>query len=314
MADPAPLQPDLPFDLEGPEPPATPPRPAPKSSDPPAEVPASRPAWRPAVVEEPPPPLTQQLLERLRKLPWSRWRALGRRAIGISGGIGAIGARKVRLGGAIGASKVRLGVAVAGSAIQRGAPYAATLARKVAKAGLVRAALRLGGTAVHVAGFPGVVTRTALQFTVVHRAGLTVESVTYFEAGDPAGYLIYQAPPDLTTGVAVTFVPTVILAGLAILCLAPALAPRAVLHLHPTLLTWLQIWLGLAFAAHALPNHEEVAPLAGQARTGVGQAEPLALLTILPTQLIAWITAFGGLAPAAVGMLAILWVSGVVFH
>lgn len=303
MPDPAPLQPDLPFDLEAPKPAARPLQPASGSPAPPPDQPPVTQAWRPALVEELPPPLTQQLIERLRRLPWSRWRAVAARSIGRSARLGAFGARTVRLG-----------AAAAGTVVARGAPYAATLARRSARAGLLEAVLRLGGTAVHLAGFPGVVTRTAIQFSIVHRAGLSVESVTYFEARDPAGYVVYQAPADLGTGVAVAFGPTAIIVGLAVLCLAPALAPRAALHLHPTLLTWFQLWLGLAFAAHALPTHEETAPLADQARAGVGQAEPLALVVVIPAQLMAWTTAFGGLAPAAVGIAVALWASGAIFH
>lgn len=302
MGEPAPLQPDLPFDLS---PAASTPvsRPAAESATPPPDEPPITQAWRPALVEELPPPLTQQLLGRLRGLPWSRWRALGRRAIGRGSRIGAIGARILRLG-----------AAAAGSTLAKGAPYAVTLARKTARAGLPQAALRMGAVAVHVVGFPAVVTRTAIQLTAIHRAGLTIETVTYFEVRDPAGYVVYQAPANLGTGVAVAFLPTLILAVLAILCLAPALTPRTILHLHYSLLTWIQIWLGLGFAAHALPTHEEAGPLAEQARTGVGQAEPLALLTVGPAQLVAWVTAFGGLVPAALGIVVIWSLSGALFH
>src|SRR2546428_8588352 len=122
MGDPAPLQPELPFDLEAPAPVARSPKPADEASTP---VPGDRPsppAWRPTVVEAPAAPLTQ-ILDRVRAFPWARWRALAGRALGGSLGIGAVGARALR-GGA----------AVAGTLIVRGAPYAATLARNLARA------------------------------------------------------------------------------------------------------------------------------------------------------------------------------------
>jgi len=306
MGEPAPLQPDLPFDLEAAAnaSPATPPQPpVADSSVAPAEPVSVRPAWRPAVVEDPGPPLSQQLLDRIRALPWSRWRGTGARALGAGGGATAILARFLRVA-----------VAAGGSGLARFAPYAAALARNTARAGLVRAALRWSAIAVHAAGFPGVVLRTAVQFSVVHRAGLTVESVTYFEAQDPAGYVVYEAPKDLGTGLAVAYLPTVVLLLLSLLCLAPALTPRAVLHLHPGLLTWLQIWTGLAFATHAMPTHEEAAPLAEQARVGVAKAEPLALIAVVPAQLIAWISRFGGLAPALLGAALAIWLSGLIFR
>jgi hypothetical protein len=223
--------------------------------------------------------------------------------LGGSRGIGALAARALRAG-----------ASVAGTVIVRGAPYAIALARNIAHAGLVKAALRMAALAIHVAGFPAVVTRTAIQLTVVHRAGLEVESVTYFETRDPAGYVIYQAPAELRTGLAAAFVPTLVLAALAILCLAPALTPRFILHLHPTALTWLEIWLGLGFAAHAVPTHDEAAPLAEQARAGLGKADPLALLTVIPAYLVAWLTRFGAVPPAALGIAGALWASRAIFH
>jgi hypothetical protein len=301
MASQAPLQPELPFDLgiDQPPVPAAPPSPAPSQDD--AILKPA--AWQP-VVEEPGPPISRQLLDRLRALPWARWGAVGQQALKRGGNSGTTG----------GAHLLRLATAAAGAAVARGAPYAATLARKTARTGLVRAGLRLGALAVHGGGFPAVVTRTAIQLTVIHRAGLRIESVTYFEAGDPAGYVVYQAPTKLSVALSIAFVPAFVLAALAVLCLAPTITPRGILHQHAGLLAWLEIWLGLGFAAHALPTHEEAEPLADQARAGVGQAEPLALVTIVPALLVAWVTRFGGLPPAVIGILSALWASGLVFR
>src|SRR6266849_2772303 len=276
MGEPAPLQPDLPFDLEPPALAPRSPKPAETAATPVPTGRPSQPAWRPAVVEPAGPPLTQRILGRVRGLPWARWRALAGRALGGGRGIGAVAARALGAGGS-----------VAGTLIVRSAPYAIALARNIARAGLVKAALRMAALAIHVAGFPAVVTRTAIQLTVVHRAGLEVESVTYFETRDPAGYVVYQAP---------------------------ALTPRFILHLHPNALTWLEIWLGLGFAAHALPTNDEAAPLAEQARAGLGKADPLALLTVMPSYLLAWLTRFGAVPPAALGIAGALWASRAIFH
>jgi hypothetical protein len=301
MASQAPLQPELPFDLgiDQTTTPLAPPSPA-SSQDDSILKPA---AWQP-VTEEPGPALSRQLLDRLRGLPWARWGELGQRALKRGGNSGATGGSRL----------IRLATAAAGTAVAHGAPYAATLARKTARTGLVRAGLRLGALAVHAGGFPAVVTRTAIQFSVIHRAGLRIESVTYFEVADPAGYVVYQAPTKLSAALSIAFVPALILAALAVLCLAPTITPRAILHQHAGLLTWLEVWLGLGFAAHALPTHEEAEPLADQARAGVGQAEPLALVAIVPALLVAWVTRFGGLPPAVIGILAGLWASGLVFR
>ena len=103
-------------------------------------------------------------------------------------------------------------------------------------------------------------------------------------------------------------------AVLAVICLAQALTPRAILDLPPTWVTWLQIWLGLAFAAHGLPAYEEAGPVAEQARVGVVKADPVAVFWVIPAQIAAVLTRFGGILPAIVGGLACWWLAADLIH
>jgi hypothetical protein len=283
-----PIQEDLPLDLPGGPHPTGTPSPQPLL-----------PAW-----QQPAPPagpsLAEQVWTRLRALPWAQWRKQATPVI-------RSGAQQLR--GAVEQSANQAG-SVARAAISRGAPYTLKLARATAGTGLVPGILLWAARIVHVLGLPAVVVRSAVQVLLVHRSGLAIEEVTFFRFDDPAAYTVYEAPGQLGLAAAIAFVPTLVNVVLAVICLAPALAPRMVLHLPVTWLTLVQIWLGLAFAAHALPIYEEAGPLAEQARVGVGRAQPGALVLVAPAYLVAWVTRFGGLLPALLSSLAIWWLAG----
>lgn len=282
-----PIQEDLPLDLSSP--------PGPAGGSGPEPEP---PAWkRPAA--PPGPSLYEQVFARIRSLPWARWRAQA--APVLQGGARQLG------------SVVKVGANQAGTvarvAITRGAPYTVKLAKATATTGLVPGAALWAARIVHVAGLPAVVMRAAVQVLIVHRSGLAIDEAVFFRLDDPAAYTVYEAPPQLGLAAAIAFGPTLVALVLALVCLAPALAPRSLLHLPTTWLTGVEIWLGLAFGAHALPIYEEAGPLAEQARVGVGKADPAALLLVLPTHAVAWITRFGGLLPALLGGLAVWWLA-----
>ena len=285
---PEPIQEDLPFDA-----PATPPA----SNDTPAWM-ASRPR------AEVPPSVFEQLLTRLRAIPWARWRAAA--APVLKSGAGQLGS--------VAKVAVTRGGGVARVAVKRGAPYTVRLAKATARISMIRAFPLLIARTIHLFGFPAVVLRTSIQFTIAHRAGLAIDEVTYFHVDDPAGYTVYEAPPWLGTAIAIAYVPTLVLLILSVVCLAPALAPRTVLHLPTTWVTGMQLWLGLAFAAHALPSYEEAGPVAEQARVGVVKADPVSVFWMIPAQIVALITRFGGILPAILGVLACWWLATAIFH
>ena len=292
-----PIQEDLPLEL-----PSTPPgaRPRPSGTPPPANL---------------PPSLLEQFWKRLRSLPWARWRA--RAAPVLKSGaeqVGAVAKVAVTRGSAVARVAATHGGTVARVAVRRGAPYTVKLAKATAQIRLIRAFPLLIARTIHLFGYPAVVLRTVIQFTIAHRAGLAIDEVIYFRIDDPAGYTVYEAPPRLGTAIAIAYVPTLILALLSVICLAPALTPRVVLHLPPTWITWVQLWLGVAFAAHALPSYEEAGPVAEQARIGVVKADPVSVFWVIPAQIVAVLTRFGGILPAIAGVLACWWLAGSLLH
>jgi hypothetical protein len=282
-----PIQEDLPLDLT--LPPARPTTPARSAVQPGGELPAS---------------VLEQVLTRLRTLPWARWRAQATPV--LRSGAGQLGtAAKVA---------VTRSSTVARVAVKRGTPYALQLAKGTARISFIRAFPLLVARTIHLFGFPAVAMRTAIQFTIAHRAGLAIDEVVYFRVDDPAGYTVYEAPPKLGTAFAITYVPTLALAILSVLCLAPALTPRVVLHLPITWVTWVQLWLGLAFASHMLPAYEEAGPVAEQARVGVVKADPVSVFWVIPAQIVALLTRLGGILPAVVGVAACWWLASSIFR
>ena len=292
-----PIQEDLPLDISGSKPTGHLPDPTSVTPDLPT-LRAAQPRG------ELPPSLFEQILKRLRALPWARWRAQA--APVIRSGAGQLGS--------VAKVAVTRSSTVARVAVKRGTPYAVQLAKGTARITFIRAFPLLIARTIHLFGFPAVVMRTAIQFTIAHRSGLAIDEVTYFRVDDPAGYTVYEAPSRLGTAIAIAYLPTLVLAILAVLCLAPALTPRAVLHLPLSWVTWVQLWLGLAFAAHMLPSYEEAGPVAEQARVGVVKADPVSVFWVIPAQIVSILTRWGGILPAFVGVLACWWLAGALFR
>ena len=282
-----PIQEDLPLDLT--QSPAKPPAPR-------------RPVLQPG--GDLPPSLVEQVLARLRAIPWARMRAKAAPVL-------RTGAEQL---GSAAKVAVTRGSTVAWVAVKRGTPYAVQLAKGTARISFIRALPLLIARTIHLFGFPAVVVRTALQFTIAHRAGLAIDEVVYFRVDDPAGYTVYEAPPKLGTALAITYLPTLVLAILSVFCLAPALTPRVVLHLPTTWVTWVQLWLGLSFASHMLPSYEEAGPVAEQARVGVVKADPVSVFWVIPAQIVALVTRLGGILPAVVGVAACWWLASSIFR
>jgi len=282
-----PIQEDLPLDLtpSPAKPPATP-RPVRQSGG------------------ELPPSLVEQVLARLRAIPWARMRA-------TAAPILRTGAEQ--LGTAAKVAVIRSST-VARVAVKRGTPYALQLAKGTARISFIRALPLLIARTIHLFGFPAVVVRAAIQFTIAHRSGLAIDEVVYFRVDDPAAYTVYEAPPKLGTAIAITYLPTLLLAFFSVICLAPALTPRAVLHLPITWVTWVQLWLGLSFASHMLPSYEEAGPVAEQARVGVVKADPVSVFWVIPAQIVALVTRLGGIPPAVVGVAACWWLASSIFR
>jgi len=282
-----PIQEDLPLDL--------------------TQSPGKSPAPQRPIVQpggELPPSLFEQVLARLRAIPWAGLRAKAAPVL-------RTGAEQ--LGTAAKVAVIRSST-VARVAVKRGTPYALQLAKGTARISFIRAFPLLIARTIHLFGFPAVVLRTAIQFTIAHRSGLTIDEVVYFRVDDPAAYTVYEAPPKLGTAIAITYLPTLLLAILSVICLAPTLTPRAVLHLPITWVTWVQLWLGLSFASHMLPSYDEAGPVAEQARVGVVKADPVSVFWVIPAQIVALLTRLGGIVPAVVGVAACWWLASSIFR
>ena len=273
----------------------------PIQQDLPLEVPSSRPPSAPAGPI--PPSLYEKAWQWLRALPWQRWREQATPVM-------RAGATQVGKGMRVGAGQVSEAMRVA---VTRGTPYTVRLAKATANLRLVQAAALTVAKAIHVAGFPAVVMRTTIQLVIAHRAGLAIEEATFFRVEDPAGYIVYEAPARLSTAVAVAWLPGLAMALLSLVCLIPALVPHRILMLPTTWLTVLEIWLGLAFAAHVFPAYEEAGPLAEQARVGLRSADPIAVLSFVPAWAIGQLTKTGGVLPAVVGGLVLWWLARALF-
>ena len=54
--------------------------------------------------------------------------------------------------------------------------------------------------------------------------------------------------------------------------------------------------------------------MAEQARVGGVKADPVSVFWMIPAQIVALITRFGGILPAILGVLACWWLATAIFH
>src|SRR2546430_5861042 len=168
------------------------------------------PTIRPAQPDpERPPSLFEQFGAAVRALPRAGGGAPGAPILRSGAqGIGGVARVAVSRGGSVAKIAASRGGSVARVAVKRGAPYALQLAKATAQISLIRAFPLLIARTIHLFGFPAVGVRTAIQYSIAHRAGLAIDEVKYFRVDDPAGYTVYEAPSRLSTALAFTFVPT----------------------------------------------------------------------------------------------------------
>lgn len=109
----------------------------------------------------------------------------------------------------------------------------------------------MGGMLRGILSFPGVIVHELAHAVACRLCGVRVVKVCYFRLGNPAGYVLHEAPraawQHVLIGVGPFFLNTLLAAAIGVYCLTDgqrALSPRQ-LALY---------WLGITIAMHAFPS------------------------------------------------------------
>ena len=116
------------------------------------------------------------------------------------------------------------------------------------------------GFVISIATFPGVIVHEAAHQLMCRLTNTPVLKVCYFRVGNPAGYVMHDAPSSGWKHFLISVAPFLINSILGFLiCLPVALAAAAKTPMGP--LDLLLGWLGISVAMHAFPSTGDASSL-----------------------------------------------------
>jgi hypothetical protein len=135
------------------------------------------------------------------------------------------------------------------------------------------------GFVVSIATFPGVIVHEAAHLLFCRLRGVAVLDVCFFRLGNPAGYVVHEAPKDFTTSFLICTGPFFVNSFLCVLLCLPAFIPYRVYHLSDPL-SYVLLYLGVSIGMHAFPSNQDASILWRHARRSAASLNPLAILSL----------------------------------
>lgn len=109
------------------------------------------------------------------------------------------------------------------------------------------------GIIITVVTFPGVIVHELAHQLFCRLYKVPVFKVVYFQAENPAGYVIHEVPKNKWHGIMIGIGPFFLNSILGALIAFPAVLPVVMFH-NANLLDYLLIYLGVSIAMHAFPS------------------------------------------------------------
>jgi hypothetical protein len=135
------------------------------------------------------------------------------------------------------------------------------------------------GFVVSILTFPGVVVHEAAHLLFCRLRGVAVLKVCFFRLGNPAGYVIHEAPRDFTTAFLICTGPLIVNSLLCMLLCFPVVLPHHIFGVSDGL-SYVLAYLGLSIGMHAFPSTQDASVLWQHARRSVWTLHPLAILSL----------------------------------
>ena len=104
--------------------------------------------------------------------------------------------------------------------------------------------------------FPGVIVHEIAHLLMCRVAGVRVIKVCYFRFGNPAGYVVHEAPRRAAYGILIGVGPFLVNSVLGGLVAARVTVPT-VSFIPASVPDFVLVWLGLAIALHAFPSRQD---------------------------------------------------------
>lgn len=109
--------------------------------------------------------------------------------------------------------------------------------------------------------FPGVIVHEAAHQLMCRLTKTPVLKVCYFQLGNPAGYVIHDAPSSGWKHFLISVAPFLINSIVGLLICLPVALAEAAKHLPLGLLDIALAWLGISVAMHAIPSTGDASSL-----------------------------------------------------
>jgi hypothetical protein len=159
------------------------------------------------------------------------------------------------------------------------------------------------GFLIAIATFPGVIVHEAAHMLFCRLRGVAVLDACFFRFGNPAGYVVHEAPRDFLTAFLISVGPFFVNTLLCLVICFPAYVPTQVFGLASPLSYGL-LWLGVSIGMHAFPSNQDGRELLRHARAAARGGNLLAILSfplvglIYAANLLSifWLDYFYGLA------------------
>lgn len=109
------------------------------------------------------------------------------------------------------------------------------------------------GFLISIATFPGVIVHELAHQLFCRWYKVPVFKVVYFQVGNPAGYVLHEAPANKWHSIMISIGPFFLNTILGALIALPAVVPVSIFD-NGSLLHYLLMYLGISIAMHAFPS------------------------------------------------------------
>lgn len=109
------------------------------------------------------------------------------------------------------------------------------------------------GIVISILTFPGIIVHELGHLLVCRLLGVQVHKVCYFRFGNPAGYVVHDAPGSAMRHILIGIGPFALNSVVGALIALPGMLPLVQLH-SASRFGYILIWLGVSIAMHAFPS------------------------------------------------------------
>jgi hypothetical protein len=135
------------------------------------------------------------------------------------------------------------------------------------------------GQLIALLTFPGVIIHESAHMLFCKLGRVPIFDVCFFRVGNPAGYVLHEAPKSFSLAFLISVGPFIVNSLLCIVLCFPAFVPVRIFD-RADPISYFLLWLGLSIGMHAFPSTGDAKVLWQQAMIAAKKLNPLAILSL----------------------------------